>query len=113
MRVKEVDSQEPESAICNDEFTNEEMQDDENLPDDKDDQSDSEEEEAKDGERPGFHGGRWSKEEHERFLMAMRIYGKDWDSIETFVGTRDATHCRSHAQKFFTKLLKYSQKSSE
>ena len=46
MRVKEVDSQEPESAICNDEFTNEEMQDDENLPNDKDDQSDSEEEDA-------------------------------------------------------------------
>ena len=43
----------------------------------------------------------------------MRIYGKDWDAIETFVGTRDATHCRSHAQKFFTKLLKFSQKSEE
>ena len=53
--------------------------------------------------------GRWVREEHERFLQAMRIYGKDWDAIEEYVGTRDTTHCRSHAQKFFRKLLKYQK----
>jgi len=37
----------------------------------------------------------------------MRMHGKDWDKIEEVVRTRDATHCRSHAQKFFTKLIKY------
>lgn len=41
--------------------------------------------------------GRWTEEEHERFLEAMRIYGKDWDRIEEHVVTRDAAHCRSHA----------------
>lgn len=41
--------------------------------------------------------GRWTRDEHERFLQAMRIYGKDWDAIEEYVGTRDTTHCRSHA----------------
>ena len=46
-------------------------------------------------------------------MEAMRIHGKDWDAIEEYVGTRDATHCRSHAQKFFTKLLKYHQLSAE
>ena len=55
--------------------------------------------------------GRWTRDEHERFLQAMRIYGKDWDAIEDYVGSRDTTHCRSHAQKFFRKLLKYQKLS--
>ena len=33
--------------------------------------------------------GRWSAEEHNKFLEALRIYGKDWDSIQKYVGTRD------------------------
>jgi SHAQKYF class myb-like DNA-binding protein len=57
--------------------------------------------------------GRWTEEEHERFLEAMRIYGKDWDKIEEHVVTRDAAHCRSHAQKFFTKLIRYIEASPE
>ena len=40
--------------------------------------------------------GRWDTEEHELFLEGLRIYGKNWDLIETHVKTRDATHCRSH-----------------
>lgn len=35
------------------------------------------------------------------------IYGKDWDLIQKHVGTRDAAHIRSHAQKFFIKLVKF------
>jgi hypothetical protein len=35
------------------------------------------------------------------------IYGKDWDKIEEHIGTRDAAHARSHAQKFFLKLVKW------
>lgn len=62
---------------------------------------------------PAANTGRWTEEEHERFLEAMRIYGKDWDAIEDYVGTRDSTHCRSHAQKFFHKLLKFQQMTEE
>lgn len=51
--------------------------------------------------------GRWTEDEHELFLEALRIYGKDWNSITVHVGSRDAAHCRSHAQKFFTKLNKF------
>jgi SHAQKYF class myb-like DNA-binding protein len=50
--------------------------------------------------------GRWSDEEHYKFLEALRIYGKDWDKIQAHIGTRDAAHCRSHAQKFLIKLEK-------
>lgn len=41
--------------------------------------------------------GRWSKEEHELFLEALLIFGKDWTKIEAHVKTRDAIHIRSHA----------------
>lgn len=56
--------------------------------------------------------GRWSDEEHERFLEALRIYGKDWDKIQKHLGTRDAAHCRSHAQKFLIKLEKQIKQES-
>ena len=56
--------------------------------------------------------GRWTDEEHDRFLEALRIYGKDWDKIEKHIGTRDAAHARSHAQKFFSKLLRYINKKT-
>jgi SHAQKYF class myb-like DNA-binding protein len=51
--------------------------------------------------------GRWTKEEHNLFLEALKLYGKNWEMIEKFVKTRDASHTRSHAQKFFTKLVKF------
>lgn len=41
--------------------------------------------------------GRWLPDEHERFLEALRIHGKDWELIKDHVGTRDAAHTRSHA----------------
>ena len=40
--------------------------------------------------------GRWSDEEHERFLEALRLHGKDWELIEKHVGTRKAPNIRAH-----------------
>ena len=54
-----------------------------------------------------FNTGRWTTEEHDLFLEALRIDGKDWDLIEQHVKTRDAAHIRSHAQKFFSKLVRF------
>jgi SHAQKYF class myb-like DNA-binding protein len=53
--------------------------------------------------------GRWTKEEHERFLEALKIHGKDWKKVQTYVGTRTTTQTRSHAQKYFAKTAKDSQ----
>ena len=50
--------------------------------------------------------GRWTKDEHRLFLDALKLYGKDWDAIQNKVKSRDAVHCRSHAQKFQSKLIK-------
>ena len=51
------------------------------------------------GSLGNFNTGRWSKEEHNKFLEAIEIYGRDWKKVESYVGTRTSTQARSHAQK--------------
>lgn len=48
--------------------------------------------------------GRWSKEEHERFLEGIILYGTNWKKIRELVGTRTKIQICSHAQKFFSKM---------
>lgn len=50
--------------------------------------------------------GRWSKIEHERFIEAIKKFGKDWKSVESFIESRSGSQIRSHAQKFFNRLIK-------
>ena len=50
--------------------------------------------------------GRWTPEEHKRFVEALKLYGKNWKKVEEHVKTRDGTQVRSHAQKYFAKLEK-------
>ncbi len=51
--------------------------------------------------------GRWSQEEHLKFLKGVVIYGKNWKKIQSLIGTRTSTQARSHAQKYFYKLKNY------
>ena len=48
--------------------------------------------------------GRWTKEEHSRFIEAIIKYGNDWKKVQRYVATRTSTQARSHAQKFLMKL---------
>jgi SHAQKYF class myb-like DNA-binding protein len=50
--------------------------------------------------------GRWTPEEHERFVKALSLYGKDWKQVEKYVGTRTVLQVRSHAQKYLLKIKK-------
>ena len=50
--------------------------------------------------------GRWEKDEHIRFLKALKQHKKEWKKVQEVVGTRTSTQARSHAQKFFQKLKK-------
>ena len=52
------------------------------------------------------HTGRWTKEEHEAFLSALQMYGKEWKKVAARVKTRTVVQTRTHAQKYFQKLQK-------
>ncbi|KAL2551282.1 Protein REVEILLE 1 [Forsythia ovata] len=51
---------------------------------------------------------RWTEEEHKKFLEALQLYGRAWRNIEEHVGTKSAVQIRSHAQKFFSKVVRES-----
>ena len=53
-----------------------------------------------------FNTGRWTQEEHKRFIEALLKYGNEWKNVQKHVGTRSSTQARSHAQKFFVKIGK-------
>ena len=56
--------------------------------------------------------GRWTKEEHQKFLYGLKLYGKNWKKIEDLIETRTSTQIRSHAQKFFIKMKKQEHDES-
>ncbi|XP_071709607.1 uncharacterized protein [Rutidosis leptorrhynchoides] len=50
---------------------------------------------------------KWTQEDH-KFLEALKLYGRAWPQIEEHVGNKTAIQIRSHAQKFFTKVVRES-----
>jgi SHAQKYF class myb-like DNA-binding protein len=54
----------------------------------------------------GLNNGRWSIEEHRKFIMGLFEYGNNWKEVIKLVGTRSTAQARSHCQKFFSKLHK-------
>ena len=57
--------------------------------------------------------GHWSKKEHALFLQGIKLHGKNWKKIAGCVGTRSSNQIRSHAQKYFIKLEKKKNSSTE
>jgi SHAQKYF class myb-like DNA-binding protein len=54
----------------------------------------------------GLNNGRWSIEEHKKFIIGVFKYGNNWKDIQKTIGTRNCAQARSHGQKFFYKLPK-------
>ena len=44
--------------------------------------------------------GQFSKEEEKWFVEAIRIFGKDWDKITEYVGTRSKPQICNYSQQF-------------
>ena len=51
-----------------------------------------------------FNSGRWSDDEHIKFINGMLEYGNEWKLVQKVIKTRSSTQARSHAQKFFLKI---------
>lgn len=56
--------------------------------------------------RSELHVGRWTKEEHARFIFGLNKHGRKWSEVAAVVGTRSPNQVRSHAQKYFIKRKK-------
>ena len=53
-----------------------------------------------------FHSGRWTEEEHQKFIDGILEYGNEWKKVQQIIKTRSSTQARSHAQKFFLRVKK-------
>ena len=60
-----------------------------------------------------YNTGRWTEEEHKKFVEGILKYGNEWKKVQNVIKTRSSTQARSHAQKFFLRIKKdlnsYSQ----
>ena len=50
--------------------------------------------------------GRWTQEEHDLFMQGLKIHRKQWKLIADLIKTRTVVQIRTHAQKYFQKVMK-------
>lgn len=53
-----------------------------------------------------INNGRWTRDEHIKFVEAILKYENEWKLVQHSVESRSSTQARSHAQKFFLKIKK-------
>ncbi len=53
-----------------------------------------------------YNSGRWTQEEHKKFIDGILEYGNEWKKVQSLIKTRSSTQARSHAQKFFLRIKK-------
>ena len=54
----------------------------------------------------GINEGRWSFDEHIKFIEGIILFKNNWVKVAKYVGTRGPIQARSHSQKFYFKLKK-------
>ena len=60
-----------------------------------------------------FQAGKWTDEEHEKFIEGILNYGNEWKKVQQIIKTRSSTQIRSHAQKFFLRIKKLMKTSEQ
>mmetsp|Transcript_74040 Transcript_74040/g.205161 ORF Transcript_74040/g.205161 Transcript_74040/m.205161 type:complete len:211 (+) Transcript_74040:182-814(+) len=50
-----------------------------------------------------FNTGAWTDEEHNKYLAGYEKFGRDWKSLEAFVGTRSKQQINTHHRHFTLK----------
>ena len=68
--------------------------------------SDSVESEIDSKKSTKYNTGRWTQEEHLKFIDGILEYGNEWKKVQSLIKTRSSTQARSHAQKFFLRIKK-------
>ncbi len=64
-------------------------------------------------EQPKTQSRYWTPDEHQRFLEALQEFGpKDVRSIASYVGSRNATQVRTHAQKYWKRIERERHKGN-
>ena len=61
----------------------------------------------------GISNGKWTDEEHKKFIEALYIYNCKWYYIRKYIPTRAPEQIRSHAQKFYLRLKEFKDDSLE
>lgn len=56
----------------------------------------------------GLKNGRWTPDEHKRFIEGIFSFGSKWKQTVKLIKTRTCEQARSHCQKFFYKLIKFA-----
>ncbi|KAL6843683.1 hypothetical protein ACP4OV_026254 [Aristida adscensionis] len=51
---------------------------------------------------------KWTEDEHKLFLESLQLHGRAWRRIQEHIGSKTAVQIRSHAQKFFSKVVRES-----
>ncbi len=59
---------------------------------------------VKESDETNYRNGRWTTEEHKKFIKALILYGNNWKKVQSFVTTRSPSQARSHAQKYFIRI---------
>ena len=60
-----------------------------------------------------FQSGKWTEEEHEKFIEGILLYGNEWKKVQEIIKTRSSAQARSHGQKFFLKIKKSIENRAE